>query len=239
MLGIDMFPSQRIAFHRLAIVLVAHLALLAASASLRQEQPGPPAPLQMIDVVVAEPLPQVPQMRRPLAPPAREARAADRWQPAERAATATPVVTTPDAAVNDMPTHEPTDVLTRPQPVEQATALTAQGQSSQSVAALDPTTEASTPARVDADYLANPRPTYPPLSRRAGEQGRVVLRVHVDATGVPTTVQVQMTSGFERLDKVATATVKRWRFIPGRQGSTPVPTWVDVPITFSLEDTRS
>lgn len=95
------------------------------------------------------------------------------------------------------------------------------------------------PARFDADYLDNPRPPYPPLSRRSGEQGKVVLRVHVEANGLPSMVEVHTTSGFERLDKVAAATVKRWRFTPGRQGSTPVATRVDVPITFTLEDARS
>ena len=39
------------------------------------------------------------------------------------------------------------------------------------------------PPSFNAAYLDNPAPVYPPLARRSGEQGRVVLRVHVTASG--------------------------------------------------------
>jgi protein TonB len=91
------------------------------------------------------------------------------------------------------------------------------------------------PPRYNADYLQNPAPTYPPLARRIGEQGRVILRVLVSSDGVPEKVELRTSSGSARLDESALDTVKRWKFVPARQGSQPVAAWVLVPIFFSLQ----
>lgn len=89
--------------------------------------------------------------------------------------------------------------------------------------------------RFDAAYLQNPAPVYPLIARRMGEQGRVLLRVLVTADGAADRVELRSTSGSERLDRAALDTVKRWRFVPARQGDAPVAAWVLVPISFSLE----
>ena len=89
--------------------------------------------------------------------------------------------------------------------------------------------------RFDAAYLQNPPPVYPPLARRMGEQGRVFLRVLVAADGVAQQVELKTTSGSPRLDHAALDTVKRWRFVPARQGDQAVAAWVVVPISFALE----
>lgn len=86
----------------------------------------------------------------------------------------------------------------------------------------------------DADYLSNPAPEYPPISRMRHEQGRVTLRVHVTAEGRPDAIQLHQSSGFERLDQAASEAVWLWRFIPARQGGTDTAGWVLVPIRFSL-----
>lgn len=85
-----------------------------------------------------------------------------------------------------------------------------------------------------AAYLNNPAPTYPPLSRRLGEQGRVLMRVFVNPNGAPTKVQLRESSGHRRLDAAAEAAVRRWRFVPARRGEYPVGAWVLVPIAFNL-----
>lgn len=90
------------------------------------------------------------------------------------------------------------------------------------------------PPRFDADYLDNPAPAYPAISRRLGEQGRVLLRVYVNPDGNAAQVEIRETSGFERLDKAARDTVQRWRFLPAKQGERGVAAWVLVPISFSL-----
>jgi len=89
--------------------------------------------------------------------------------------------------------------------------------------------------RFDAAYLQNPPPAYPALARRLGEQGRVLLRVLVTAEGMADRVELKASSGTDRLDRAALDAVKRWRFVPARQGEQAVSAWVVVPISFSLE----
>lgn len=91
-------------------------------------------------------------------------------------------------------------------------------------------------ARFDADYLQNPAPAYPPLARRLGEQGRVVLRARVLPSGQAEVVEVKSTSGSPRLDAAALEAVRRWRFQPAHQGDEAVSSWVVIPISFSLEN---
>ncbi len=87
----------------------------------------------------------------------------------------------------------------------------------------------------NADYLDNPAPPYPPISRRAGEQGRVMLRVLVSASGRADEVQVRTSSGFARLDDAARQTVERWTFVPAKRGAETIAAWVLIPISFRLE----
>lgn len=91
------------------------------------------------------------------------------------------------------------------------------------------------PPVFNADYLHNPPPAYPPLSRRLGEEGRVILRVLVNAAGRADEVQVGTSSGHARLDDAARETVRAWRFIPAKRGEEPVTAWVLIPISFRLE----
>lgn len=89
--------------------------------------------------------------------------------------------------------------------------------------------------RFDADYLDNPKPPYPALSRRLGEQGRVVLRAHISAAGLPQNVYLHASSGCTRLDDSALETVRRWKFVAAKLGSEPIAATVLVPIVFSLK----
>ncbi|MDR2366489.1 MAG: energy transducer TonB [Zoogloeaceae bacterium] len=85
-----------------------------------------------------------------------------------------------------------------------------------------------------ADYLSNPRPEYPTLSRAQGEQGVVYLRVRVSAEGSAHSVTLNKSCGHERLDRAAIEAVRRWRFIPARRAGHPVMGVVIVPIQFNL-----
>jgi protein TonB len=87
----------------------------------------------------------------------------------------------------------------------------------------------------NADYLDNPAPAYPGLSRRLREQGKVVLRVLVNPAGRTDEVQVRSSSGFARLDDAARDTVQRWKFVPAKRGAEPIAAWVLIPISFRLE----
>lgn len=98
-----------------------------------------------------------------------------------------------------------------------------------------PAPEPVVQARFDADYLKNPAPPYPPLSRRMGEEGKVILRVSVSAQGTADNVEIKTSSGSQRLDDSAQKTVRNWKFIPAKRGDTAVQSWVLVPIIFKLE----
>jgi protein TonB len=79
-------------------------------------------------------------------------------------------------------------------------------------------------------------PTYPPSSRRAGEQGTVRLKVLVDTNGRPSNVEVSQSSGFTRLDEAAIAAVKKWRFEAATDGSNKIQAYTQVAVTFKLTE---
>lgn len=91
-----------------------------------------------------------------------------------------------------------------------------------------------TPVSANAAYLKNPAPEYPSLAQRRGWEGTVLLRVQVLASGKPGEIQVQKSSGRQQLDDAALAAVKRWSFVPAKQGDVAQNGWVSVPIDFKI-----
>ena len=87
----------------------------------------------------------------------------------------------------------------------------------------------------DAAYLQNPKPDYPALSVRRGEQGQVVWNVLIGVDGKAQKAEIAQSSGFERLDAAALATVQRWRYVPGKRGGVPEAMWFKVPLAFVLD----
>lgn len=83
-------------------------------------------------------------------------------------------------------------------------------------------------------HLYNPKPPYPAESRAAGEEGVVILRVLVEASGRPGSVGLSRSSGHPRLDRAAQEAVRRWRFKPATRNGVAFSTTVDVPVRFSL-----
>lgn len=88
---------------------------------------------------------------------------------------------------------------------------------------------------LNAEYLDNPPPRYPAQSKQHGEQGRVLLRVFVNAEGLVEQLTLRKSSGYERLDEAALDSVKQWRFAPAKRGQQAVSAWVVVPVSFSLQ----
>ena len=103
---------------------------------------------------------------------------------------------------------------------------------------------ASAPVRADAvepphfnvAYLNNPRPAYPPIARKLGLEGVVLLRVDVTAKGTPEKIVIAQTSGATLLDEAALKAVQGWTFVPARRGDTPIAHPVEVPIRFQLKN---
>lgn len=189
------------------------------------------------------------------APPAPAAKPA----PAAPAPTPMPVKPEPKVApVTPPPPKPPKPVkpVKQPKPKVQKLASTStrphremtQVESKAPVAAkpapVTPVAAAPAPAKASADSssapigrsaaLNNPEPSYPPASRRLGEQGQVVLRVQVSADGEPLEVDVATSSGFRRLDIEARRTIARWRFIPAKKDGKPIPGVALLTIKFEL-----
>jgi len=90
------------------------------------------------------------------------------------------------------------------------------------------------PPRVDAAHLNNPAPVYPAPSRRLQEEGRVLLDVHILPDGSVGQIRLRASSGHRRLDQSALDAVRRWRYVPARQGGQAIAYWYVQPIVFSL-----
>jgi len=91
------------------------------------------------------------------------------------------------------------------------------------------------PPKFDLAYLNNPAPSYPVFAKRARQQGKVILRVQVDASGQVAVIGIHRSSGFERLDEAALSAVRQWRFVPARSGDRAVAGVALVPINFQIE----
>jgi len=106
--------------------------------------------------------------------------------------------------------------------------------------AVVPATSATAQLRIElpsssGGYLNNPPPPYPPLSKRLGEQGKVVVRALIEVNGAASKAEVRSSSGYERLDRAAVQTVLQWRYTPGKRAGAAEAMWFDIPITFVLE----
>ena len=88
----------------------------------------------------------------------------------------------------------------------------------------------------NADYLQNPKPTYPSLSARLGETGRTVYKVWIGVDGKPQRAELVSSSGFARLDKAAYDTVMAWRYVPGMRNGVAETMAVNVPIHWELRN---
>jgi periplasmic protein TonB len=79
-------------------------------------------------------------------------------------------------------------------------------------------------------------PDYPPVSRRLGEEGTVVIDVLVDPAGRAVDAKILQSSGFPRLDQAAIAGVKaNYRFVPGTLDGTAQPMWYVFKFTWKLQ----
>ena len=131
---------------------------------------------------------------------------------------------TPEQAAPSAVFAAPTPVVAQPPATPAAPALP------------NPAPTTFSPARFDAGYLHNPRPNYPAVSRRLGEEGKVLLRVLVSPDGRAAAVNLEKSSNFERLDEAARQAVAQWRFVPAKRGDEAVEATIIIPLVFRLED---
>jgi protein TonB len=180
-------------------------------------------------------------------PPAPKAAPA---RPAPPPPAPSPVLAPPKKAVAKAPVAQPPQPLaiadTTPSPNAPAGLITPPAQTAAvdatSTAPSTPQAPAARPAPAvvqmpssDADYLRNPKPPYPALSRRLGEQGLVVHSVLIGVDGAPVNARLVKSSGFERLDQAAYQAVMRWRYTPGKRNGVPEAMTFNVPFNWVLE----
>jgi len=199
--------------YRLAQVRVLEVVLVQSgpprSAAIEPEPPRP-VPGEREPAPLPHPSKRMPE-REPI-------RAAAVVETPRQAEVVQPVLALPD------PIAEP--AFTAPSPAAKRAAPEAKTE----VASVAPTLPS-----FSASYLRNPAPRYPVAARRAGEQGTVTLRVLVAQDGLPMRVDIESSSGSQRLDAAALEAVRNWRFVPARQGEKATESWVLVPIVFRLE----
>ncbi len=104
-------------------------------------------------------------------------------------------------------------------------------------------TNTATPQDGDGFIAAHPLagnvnqpPDYPAAARVHGEQGYVLLSIHVLANGEADQVSVAQSSGYRVLDEAAAKAVRKWRFQPATRSGQPVPSVISYRINFSLQD---
>lgn len=202
----------------LLLVIALHVAIALALVSLRSATTAPVLDVLSIRMLQASPPVEAPVKPKPTPPKPVPVKKPPPKPVVKRVVAAKPVAA-PKPEPKPLPIEQPVPAIkTPPTPVPDEPALA----------------PAVVPPRFDAAYLNNPTPRYPALSRRNGETGRVLLRVQVGADGLPKTITIAESSQFARLDEAALAAVKRWRFVPARQGDQAITEWVLVPLQFKL-----
>ncbi len=88
------------------------------------------------------------------------------------------------------------------------------------------------PAVPDANV--NQPPQYPRDALVHGEQGKVLLSIHVQPDGRPSFIKVATGSGFTILDQAAEAAVMQWRFQPAQRDGKAVASVLPFWISFEL-----
>jgi TonB family protein len=84
-------------------------------------------------------------------------------------------------------------------------------------------------------YLPNLE--YPDLAKKAGIEGRVLVKMEIDIDGSVMDAQILQSSGNQNLDEAALNQARRCRFKPALQHQKPVRVWVSMPFEYRLENT--
>jgi len=97
----------------------------------------------------------------------------------------------------------------------------------------DAPASAATPPLVDSvEYVRAEKPVFPKESQRRREYGTVILRILVDADGRPVNIEVEQSSGYERLDAAARKAAETFLFRPYEVNGVRRAAQVRIPIGF-------
>lgn len=194
-------PRPAAAALALGLHLLAGLALLQAGRMVATQLL--PKPVQ-ISLLEAPQRPPEPPQNRPASP---------------QALPLQPVLAVPLPEFETAPSPRVAPALAAPAPVAAAAPHSVEA----AVAQIAP--QPPQPKTVPASalrYRTEPAIEVPLLSRRAGEHGRVALRVVFDTQGRPHNIQLQQSSGFARLDAQAVEAMRMARIAPIVEDGRPI-----------------
>lgn len=236
------FAKHRMPAIVVGVLLLHALTLWAVQSGLLRSAPWVEPPVLQMSFIAAPPRkPEVEHAPAPIVPPAAQKHAVAPAAVLPRPAA--PAVASPSPAPAPVATATPvaTALPQAPQgqvvPVAPAGAAIGLAQSGAAPVAAAPVAAPKVELpTVDAEYLHAPKLDYPRMSRKLNEQGRVMVSVYIGVDGLAQKAEVKVSSGFERLDQAALATVRGWRFVPGKRGGVPEAMWFNVPINFVLNE---
>lgn len=227
-----------------ALVVATHAGVLWLAHAALQHRPAEVLiPAQVImELVQAAPqqLPSPAPAPTPAPQPPVKNRAAPRPAPAQQPVKPVlPLAVPAKQASPDAPLGGPAE--STPMAAPAPAAQTAPTVTAAAAPAAPPTPAPAASPRIElpssqADYLNNPKPPYPPLSKRLREEGKVILRVLIETDGTAAKAEIRTSSGYDRLDQTALQTVLRWRYVPGKRNGAPEAMWFNIPLTFQLTD---
>lgn len=139
------------------------------------------------------------------------------------------------------PAPSPTPAQKAPAPAE--TAPTKPSESPQNATVAPPTGGggvSGTPIQTDIGklvvvYQPDADPYYPSFSKRAGEQGEVVVRLIISESGEVEEARLLQSSSYPRLDRAAMEIGKRYRFKPYTINGSPTKISTNLLIKFNLK----
>lgn len=223
------------------VVLLHAAGLWALQAGLLRRAAEIVVPVRVLTELVAPPEPKVEPPRRP--PEPQRAQPVKRPAPRKVERTPRPSPRPPQKSVAAPPapeaplsvvTPEPAAVPVPAPPPSAAAPATAAESGAGAPAGAAGTGKVELPSS-GASYLQNPAPVYPTISKRLGEQGKVIVRVLIGKDGLPQRAELKRSSGFDRLDRAALDYVMKCRYVPGKVGGEPQAMWYEAPVNFVLQ----
>jgi len=189
-----------------------------------------PPPEQMVTLfadLITLPAPDVPPKAVPEPSPVK-------LQPAKK-----PVIKPKQERLAVKSSVPPKQEYVEPLPATPSEPVTGRTKEAEPIVAAPPTQMQTGPVTLSSELSVScPKlsaPTYPAISRRMGEEGKLVLRVELDENGRIDNAKVINSSGYERLDDAALTAVKSWQCNPSLRNGQPVRAVALQPFNFVLQ----
>ena len=142
----------------------------------------------------------------------------------------------PQPVVKPKPSPQAITETAPPPPPEKSSEAPSDAVVSAPAAPAAPATAARPKIVTGVAYINAPRPVYPAIDARMGNEGTVTLRILINERGRAEKVEVQKSSGSVRMDEAARTAVMRATFRPYLEDGKAIPVYAIVPINFTLSN---